>query len=362
MLHPFSLPHTLKCPKHPILHPKFLDALSPAFIRDMFFTSLLVTALAISNTSAPSLPKRVSAPTVDDGIILNFALTLEFLQRAFYEGALAQFTQADFVAAGFADPVYANLQAVYFDERRHVEFLTLALLAAGIEPTGELEYEFPYTDVASFVGLASVIEGVSVSAYLGALSSIEDPDYLTAFGSILGVEARQSSSIRAGLGEAPFPNPFDTPLDFNEAHTLALPFITNFNSGPVKLPFTAFPNLTLQCAPDYYEAGRSSVTFTGAFAAAEKLGITKDTDVFAVFISGLLKLPVLAQITNNYSDYMVDEIPIGVSGQAYVVLSNSCIDPSDENIIAGPAVLEVYPTEVVPSTPHAGCPAESLPC
>lgn len=50
--------------------------------------------------------------------------------------------------------------------------------------------------------------------YLGALSAIEDPDYLTAFGSILGVEARQSSYIRAGLGEAPFPNPFDTPLDF----------------------------------------------------------------------------------------------------------------------------------------------------
>ena len=50
--------------------------------------------------------------------------------------------------------------------------------------------------------------------YLGALSSIEDPDYLTAFGSILGVEARQSSVIRASLGEAPFPNPFDTPLDF----------------------------------------------------------------------------------------------------------------------------------------------------
>lgn len=57
-------------------------------------------------------------------------------------------------------------------------------------------------------------------------------------------------------------------------------------------------------------------------------------------MTDISQLPVLAQITNNYSDYMVDEIPIGVSGQAYVVLSNSCIDPSDENIIAGPAVLE----------------------
>lgn len=130
----------------------------------MFLISLLVTALAIGKASTSSLPKRVSAPLVDDGIILNFALTLEFLQRAFYEGALAQFTQADFVAAGLEDPFFANLQAIYFDERSHVEFLTFALLTAGIEPTSELEYEFPYTDVASFVGLASVIEGVSVSA------------------------------------------------------------------------------------------------------------------------------------------------------------------------------------------------------
>lgn len=131
----------------------------------MLFTSLLVSALAIGNAStSSSLSKRVSAPIVDDGIILNFALTLEFLQRAFYAGALAQFAQAEFVAAGFLDPFYANLQAVCFDEQSHVVFLTLALLAAAVEPTGELEYEFPYTDVASFVGLASVIEGVSVSA------------------------------------------------------------------------------------------------------------------------------------------------------------------------------------------------------
>lgn len=130
----------------------------------MLFTSLLVSALALGNTCTSSLIERVSAPIVDDGIILNFALTLEFLQRAFYEGALAQFSQADFLAAGFEDPFYANLQSIYFDEQSHVVFLTLALLAAGIEPTKELDYEFPYTDVASFVGLASVIEGVSVSA------------------------------------------------------------------------------------------------------------------------------------------------------------------------------------------------------
>lgn len=41
-----------------------------------------------------------------------------------------------------------------------------------------------------------------------------DKDYLTAAGSILTVEARHTSYIRASLGESPFPAPFDTPLDF----------------------------------------------------------------------------------------------------------------------------------------------------
>ena len=130
----------------------------------MLFTSLLVTALAMGKTPTSSLIERVSAPIVDDGIILNFALTLEFLQRDLYEGALVQFTEGDFVAAGFEDPFYANLKAILVDEKNHVAFLTLALVAAGMESASELEYDFPYTDVESFVGLASVIEGISVSA------------------------------------------------------------------------------------------------------------------------------------------------------------------------------------------------------
>ena len=52
------------------------------------------------------------------------------------------------------------------------------------------------------------------SRYLGAAASLADKDYLTAAGSILASKARHTSYLRAALGESPFSNPFDTPLDF----------------------------------------------------------------------------------------------------------------------------------------------------
>ncbi len=320
----------------------------------MRISSTLAASLALGMSFASPIEKRVMTPKVDDGIILNYALTLEFLERKFYQEALANFTRADFVTAGYVDPFYDNLKEIYVDEQAHVSFLVEGLKAANITPTNELQYSYPVTDVNSFLTLSSLLEGVGVSAYLGAAASIMDKDYLTAAGSILTIEARHTAYIRSGIGESPFPNPFDTPLDFNQVYSLASAFIVG-GSSPVKLPFMAFPMLTLQCTQYYYEADRSSVTFSGAYAAAMKMGCTKDTPIFAVFFSGLKKLYVQVRITEGNSDYKIDKIPAGVQGQSYVVLSKSCTDFSDENIIAGPAIIEVYPKGMTPSKPHAKC-------
>lgn len=57
-------------------------------------------------------------------------------------------------------------------------------------------------------------------------------------------------------------------------------------------------------------------------------------------MTDIAQLPVLARITHDCNDYIMDRIPISVSGQTYFVLSRSCTDPSDGNIVAGPAILE----------------------
>ena len=59
---------------------------------------------------------------INDGIILNYALTLEYLEAMFYKEALANYTEADFDAAGFPG-VRQFIVEVAGDEATHASFL-----------------------------------------------------------------------------------------------------------------------------------------------------------------------------------------------------------------------------------------------
>jgi hypothetical protein len=270
----------------------------------MHFSTTVLSVLALGANVAFAAPVAQLAEratyTVTDVDILNYALTLEYLERKFYMEGLAKFSRQDFINCGFPDPFYDNLQTIYYDEEVHVSTLAGALTAAGATPVQEAMYNFGLTDAKSFVGLSSVLEGVGVSAYLGAAASIATKAYLTVAGSILTVEARHSSYIRAALGEKPFPKPFDTPLDFNQVYSLAAQFITGFAGGKSGLPFMAFPKLMVAPSQYPYTAGHSSVTFTGAYQnAIDAKLITAGQCVYAVFYSGLDVYYVAAKVTGK---------------------------------------------------------------
>ncbi|KAJ5813658.1 uncharacterized protein N7503_000408 [Penicillium pulvis] len=294
----------------------------------MKVTNVVLAGAAVGLSTANPVNKRA----ISDADILNYALTLEHLEASFYQEGLQNYTQADFVNAGYMDPFYANLMEVASDEQTHVSFLTQALTAAGASPVAACNYTFPSTDVKSFLALASVLEGVGVSAYLGAASSIMDATYLTAAGSILTVEARHSAYLRAYLGESPFAQAFDNPLDFNEVYTLAAPFITACPSTNGKLPVMAFPTLTMSSTNTLMNGSTVQLTAGSGFN-------TSSTNLYAAFIT--VTGPVWAPLQSSGSGMFTVTIPSGVAGQSYVVLTQGNTTATDDNIVAGPAIVEI---------------------
>ena len=135
-----------------------------------------------------------------DVAILNFALTLEYLEAAFYQEAVSA-GRLDGRAARFAQVVAGHEQA-------HVEALQKALGAKAVKKP-KFDFKGTTRSKGKFVSTAIVLEDTGVSAYQGAAPSIKTPAILAAAGSILPIEARHAAWIRniQGAGKGPVPAP-----------------------------------------------------------------------------------------------------------------------------------------------------------
>jgi hypothetical protein len=143
--------------------------------------------------------------------ILNYALTLEYLEAAFYNGATAAKLALSAQASAF-------LLTVTKDENAHVAFLKKAL---GSKAAKEPKFDFKgaNTSPEMFMKTAQVLENTGVHAYSGQALNIKSAAYVKAAISILTIEARHASVIGL-LNEGAIPSgkeiapdgPFDTPL------------------------------------------------------------------------------------------------------------------------------------------------------
>ena len=97
---------------------------------------LLIPTLPLPFTIAhPSPIKRLNPnnPADADSQILNFLLTLEHLERAFYLAAPQKYSAQGFVTAGYTISDYGRFRQMGVHEASHVEFLESALAAAGMD-------------------------------------------------------------------------------------------------------------------------------------------------------------------------------------------------------------------------------------
>ena len=121
------------------------------------------------------------------------ALSLELLERAFYERGLSRYSKEDFKKAGYPDWVRGRFEQIFEHEKTHVQFLESALTAAGDDYVKPCEYilyvsfffyprvliahaaSFSFSNDNSpreFIDLSEALETIGTSAYTGAIQYI----------------------------------------------------------------------------------------------------------------------------------------------------------------------------------------------
>ena len=129
--------------------------------------------------------------------ILNYALTLEYLETAFY---------ADVVKSGlFKGAELATIKKFGEEEAEHVSALTAAVKGLGGKPAPEPKTEFPLKSAKSVLELAGTVENLGAAAYLGQAGNIQSPEVLASALAIHSVEGRHASALNTLLGDADHP-------------------------------------------------------------------------------------------------------------------------------------------------------------
>src|ERR1700709_2663059 len=175
--------------KDPTSPPKFMartggSAAAAAFLAacgsDSGTTTTTSTAAATGGSGTEKFGKG-------DVGILNYALTLEYLETAFYE---------DVVKSGlFKGSDLATIRKFGEEEAEHVTALTGFVKQMGGKPAPKPKTEFPLKSAKSVLELAATVENLGAAAYLGQAPNIQSKEVLAAALSIHSVEGRHAAGL-----------------------------------------------------------------------------------------------------------------------------------------------------------------------
>ena len=168
-----------------------------AFLRRCVIGSgaLLAATAATAGAAAPSNRQDIS--------IVQFALTLEYLQAAFY----SEVVNNNVLTGALAD----QARIVGGHERSHVQELQ-QVLGAKAAPAPFFNFAGATESPDAFRRTAVAFEDLAVAAYKGQAPRLDSKQYLASLLAIHSVEARHAAWIRRLAGKLPAPTAFDQPI------------------------------------------------------------------------------------------------------------------------------------------------------
>ncbi len=173
-------------------------------------------ATGAASTSSAATSSSSSSGSGDLAIV-NYALTLEYLESEFYDKV---------VASGLFSG--ANLSVIKMfrtEEHDHVTALHKVAMSLGT-PAAKPKGKFPLKDAASVTKLAAAVENLGAAAYLGQAGNIKSKEILAAALAIHSVEARHAATLNLVLKTSPTPDgAFAKPMSMAEVLKVVKPFI-----------------------------------------------------------------------------------------------------------------------------------------
>ncbi|HEY4917325.1 MAG TPA: ferritin-like domain-containing protein [Solirubrobacteraceae bacterium] len=176
------------------------------------------TSSSATTAAASTATSTTASATTGDIAILNYALTLEYLEREFY---------AKVVASGlFSGKVGSLIKEFGSQEATHVEALKGAVSKMGGTPAANPNGKFPITSATQVAGLAYTVENLGAAAYLGQAGNIQSPEVLATALAIHSVEARHAATLGTLVKKSLTPDgPFAKPDDMSMVLAAVKPFL-----------------------------------------------------------------------------------------------------------------------------------------
>jgi hypothetical protein len=207
--------------KDPVSRRKFMALTGGSAAAAAFLAACGSDSTSTTTTSAkPSGGDETAQFGKGDIGILNYALTLEYLETAFY---------GDVVKSGlFKGADLETIRKFGAEEGEHVEALTAAVKQLGGKPAPEPRTEFPLKSAKSVLELAATVENLGAAAYLGQATNIKSPEVLASALAIHTVEGRHAAALNTLLGTSITPDgAFGKPADVKTVLKSVEPFIVS---------------------------------------------------------------------------------------------------------------------------------------
>jgi rubrerythrin len=206
-----------------------LDALHGTTRAAFLRRATLGSAALLAATAAPA----AAALSRRDEAILNYALTLEYVQDSFY-------SEVERIGS-LSGPLAEQARVVAAHERAHVVALRKVLGSKAVKRP-RFDFRGATEDPERFRKTAVAFEDLAVAAYKAQAPKLQSNDVLAAAVGIHSVEARHAAWMRQLFGITPSVRAFDRALEKPQVERIVAS--THFVSPPPKMNAKTSPQFT----------------------------------------------------------------------------------------------------------------------